>query len=275
MGTITLDRDQEFNLDTTLSCGQVFRWTKVGAWWCGVVGDRVLKIRQDGQTLTFTGASPSFVRSYFQLDADLAAIVRSFDRDPFIHTATERCRGLRIIRQPAWECTISYLCATNSNIPMVRQRIEGLARQFGRELTFEGTSYFGFPRPHVLTSACATTLAVCKLGYRAAYLSETTSTLAAARGWEEKIRMLPYAEARGVLMSLRGIGPKAADCILLFAFQKYEAFPVDVWIRRIMSGHYAIPRDVKSEYERISRFARAYFGPFAGYAQEYLYCARK
>jgi N-glycosylase/DNA lyase len=116
------------------------------------------------------------------------------------------------------------------------------------------------------------------MGYRAPYLQSTAQKAARDPGWEERIRSLPYHEAQRALQEFEGIGKKAADCVLLFAFQKYESFPVDVWIHRILQKHYAQggPRPLTNKgYDRIGAFARDYFGEFAGYAQEYLYCARK
>lgn len=277
MVTLTLRPDQPFNLDHTLSCGQVFRWEQRNGWWYGVVGERVLKVRQEKDTLTFHGAGRKFFRDYFQLDADLPKIHNSIDRDPVIHAAIEAYRGLRIVWQPPWECTLSYLCATYSNIPIIRKRIELLSHQFGDEVWFEGVRFYTFPSPEQLSSHCCDQLNGCKLGYRAPYLHETACRLGREPGWEEKVASLPYEEARHYLRTLKGIGPKAADCILLFAFQKYEAFPVDVWIRRIVERHY--PQyatyhkgDVN---ERIRQFGMDFFGPYAGYAQEYLFCARE
>jgi N-glycosylase/DNA lyase len=273
MRSLTLRPDEPFSLSQTLSCGQVFRWQYGEGWWQGVVEKKVLAIRQEGRTLMFEGASPSFIRRYFSLDRDLEEIVSSIDRDPGVHAAIEACQGLRIIRQPPWECTLSYLIATYSNIPTIRRRIEALAREFGNPIQHRGITWYGFPSPEVFSSLCDTALQPCRLGYRGPYLQDTACRLAGEPEWEQRIRDLPYGEGRRWLMGLRGIGPKAADCILLFAFQKYESFPVDVWIRRIMQELYPVLRG-KGE-EAIRRFGQEYYGRYAGYAQEYLYAARQ
>lgn len=277
MPTLELERDQPFSLHHTLDCGQVFRWEFHDGWWYGVVEDRVLKIRQDGEKITWKGADEEFLRRYFQLDLDLPKIIQSFDRDPFIHAAISRYEGLRLIRQPKWECTISYICSTNSNIPMIRKRIDLLSRAMGRKLSFEGKTWYGFPSPSCVAGCCHPTLNECKMGYRASYVSDTACTLAQNSRWESEISRLPYEDARKRLMELKGIGPKAADCILLFAFQKFEAFPIDVWIRRIMQENYLNYQKTtgKTGNDRtIQHFAREHFGQFCGYAQEYLYGAR-
>ncbi len=280
MPGFTLKDDQHFTLDLTLSCGQVFRWERQpDGWWTGVVGDRVIRIRQEGNRLEYSGAGRKFITHYFALDTDLPAIVSSFDRDPVIHAAAEQCRGLRLIRQPPWECLVSYICATNSNIPMIKKRIEHIAQRFGTPIERGEKVWYGFPGPARLAGCCDSILSECKMGYRGPYLRETACAIPDESAWKRSIASLPYPDARKELMKLQGVGPKAADCILLFSFQKYEAFPVDVWIRRIMRDHY-LPSLLKEkslsgrEYDAILRFAKEHFGEYCGYAQEYLYAAR-
>ncbi|PKL69152.1 MAG: 8-oxoguanine DNA glycosylase [Methanomicrobiales archaeon HGW-Methanomicrobiales-1] len=281
MPKISLSPDQPFSLDQTLGCGQVFRWEqKADGWWYGIVSDRVIKIRQDGSSLTFEGADTAFIRNYFSLDLDLKKVIKKIDRDPFIHAAIRRCAGLRLVRQPPWECLISYICSTNSNIPTIRRRIASIAEQFGNEIEFEGKTYFSFPGPSSITYEGNEGLTICKLGYRQPYVFGTSCTVTDEKQWEETIRRLPYEDARKEMMKLHGVGPKAADCILLFAFQKYEAFPVDVWIRRIMQQNYLTDLDLEAgltnrDYNTIRQYAREHFGEYCGYAQEYLFAARE
>ena len=145
MPSLTLKPDQPFSLDATLSCGQVFRWERrPDGWWYGVVSDRVMKIRQYKDTITFFGVPAAFVRRYFSLDLDLDAILSSIDHDPFIHASVMQNRGLRLIRQPPWECTVSYICSTNSNIPTIRRRIASIAKKHGRPLEFDGQTFYSF-----------------------------------------------------------------------------------------------------------------------------------
>jgi N-glycosylase/DNA lyase len=280
MPTLHLRPDQPFDLDTTLSCGQVFRWDLAAdGWWYGIVGNRFLKIRQVGDRLMFAGVPVSFIRHYFSLDTDLGAIIDSIDIDPFIHACIRKNRGLRLVRQPPWECTISYICSTNSNIPTIRRRIASIAEKFGEPVEFEEKTCYTFPEPSAIICEGHEGLTECRLGYRQPYVFGTSSLVTDARCWEDSIRCLPYEEARRELMKLHGVGPKAADCILLFAFQKNEAFPVDVWIRRIMQEHYLPDLSLDApltnrEYDTIRRFAREHFGEYCGWAQEYLYAAR-
>jgi N-glycosylase/DNA lyase len=281
MPHLTLRADLPFSLDATLGCGQVFRWERRDdGWWTGVVGKRAIRCRQDGDRLEYAGAPGSFVRHYFSLDSDLPSILASIDRDPVIHGAIARSRGLRLVRQPPWECTVSYICSTNSNIPTIRRRIASIAARFGKEIASGDGAVHAFPGPAEIACAGDGSLGVCRLGYREPYVFTTACMVTDPAVWEETIRRLPYDEARRELMRLHGVGPKAADCILLFAFQKYEAFPVDVWIRRIVQQHYLPALSLNGpmtnrEYDAIRCFAREHFGEYCGYAQEYLYAARE
>jgi N-glycosylase/DNA lyase len=278
MTAITLRPDQLFNLDATLSCGQAFRWEAVGDRWHGVVNGYAVCIRQDGNRLIFDGAGEGFVRDYFRLDQDLSAILASINRDPTIDSAIRCCCGLRIVRQQPWECLVSYICATNTNIPAVKRRISLLSERHGDEIEGPFGRAYTFPEPDVLVSVRSPELRDCKLGYRADYVRDTAAWAVEHPDWAERIAALPFEDARQELMHFRGVGPKAADCVLLFAFGIFEAFPVDVWIRRIMAERYLPELGERSctpaEYDRIRRFAREYFGEYAGYAQEYLFCAR-
>lgn len=267
-----------FSLDHTLGCGQAFRWKRDKDSWEGIVGDRYVQIRQNGNMLFISGADEEFIRNYFQLDLDLETILSGINRDVHIGLAIERCFGLRIVKQPEWECIASYICATNTNIPRIMGCIESLSVNHGKRISNTKKKVFEFPSPENIASSDLCELDICRLGYRAEYLHETAKKIMEMPGFITSIYRLPYEEARKRLMELKGIGPKAADCILLFGFNKYEAFPVDVWIRRIMNLYYISGEPEGSismkEYNKIGKFARDYFGPYAGYAQEYLYCNR-
>jgi len=273
MQSLTLSPDQPFSLDKTLSCGQVFRWTEAGDWWTGVTGDRLIRIRQEGNCLTWEGTDEAFIRHYFSLDLDLPGILSEIDVDPVIHRAIEGCRGLRIIRQPPWECLASYIIATFTNIPSIKRRITLLCREFGHEINSGGEAGFSFPTPEALAGAEECQVRACSLGYRAPYLCQVAKAVEEDPGWARIISNLPYEEARKELMHFRGVGRKVADCVLLFGFGRLEAVPVDVWIERILRQHYLEP-GAKANYEHLRRYAQGYFGPFAGYAQEYLFCMR-
>jgi N-glycosylase/DNA lyase len=281
---ILLSHSWPFNLDLTLGCGQAFRWERKGEWWYGIVGEKVFKIRQRGNELRFENVNTDFVKHYFGLHDDLPKIFSKIIKDKYIEAAVKRFRGLRILRQDPWECLISYICATYKNIPAIKKTLFNLSRKFGDRIIFNGHNFSTFPTPAKLAKASIKELAECGLGYRARYVSETAKIIDEDAFELEDLRKISYEEARKELCKLPGVGLKVADCVLLFSFEKLEAFPVDVWVKRIILRHYAshFPKGIvnkissktsltNSEYEELNSFGRRYFGEYAGYAQEYLY----
>jgi N-glycosylase/DNA lyase len=280
MGTIRLRQDQPLDLFLTLTCGQAFRWEQREGWWEGVVGGRLWRVRQAGDRIIYDGPTARALQHYLALDEDLLAILASVDRDPVIHRAITAGRGLRILRQDPWEILISFICATNTNIPRIRKMIGSLSQCFGRWVPDAVEPRYSFPGPEALAGSCGDHLGSCRLGYRDRYVGATAALVAGDPGVLDRIAGLPFPGARAALLSFPGVGPKAADCILLFGFHRLDAFPVDVWIRRIMYARYLSPLPgsrVPSEKadRRIREFGREYFGEYAGYAQEYLFSARE
>jgi N-glycosylase/DNA lyase len=273
-----------FCLDATLCCGQVFRWDKIDDWWYGVARERAFKVRQFKGKLEYANVDEKFVEHCFSLDEDLQRISDGINKDAHIGKALQEFWGLRIIRQDPWECLISYICATYKSIPAIKRMLNNLARKFGEKVTFDSCDLFAFPEPARLAGATEKELADCGLGYRAKYVLATSKRICRDNFDLEGLRKMPYAEAKRVLMGFPGVGAKVADCILLFSLGKLEAFPVDVWVKRVIINHYAhkfpaefvqklLSRDSLSsgDYERLNAFGRDYFGEYAGYAQEYLY----
>jgi N-glycosylase/DNA lyase len=273
-----------FNLDATLCCGQVFRWERRGEWWLGVVEGRVVKVRQCGCELEFSGADEAFVKRYFCLNHDLQWISEEVGRDEHVRAALRQFWGLRLIRQEPWECLASFICATYKSVAAIRLMLGKLSLRFGERLTFEGGKFCGFPSAAQLAGASVSDLKACGLGYRAKYLLES-SRMVSAGGYDvETLHAMTYSEAKHALLAFPGVGLKVADCVLLFGLGKLEAFPVDVWVKRILLRHYAehfpagFVRKLSSQkglsdsaYKGLNEFGRTYFGGFAGYAQEYLY----
>ncbi|MEM3700662.1 MAG: DNA glycosylase [Candidatus Bathyarchaeia archaeon] len=273
-----------FNLDVTLCCGQAFRWDKHSGWWYGVVGGKVLKIRQIDDLLEFENADADFVKNYFGLNDNLPHILSEISKDENIKKAVKMFNGLRITRQNPWECLISYICATYKNISAIKQMLFNLSKKFGEEIHFEGQKFYTFPTPEGLAKAAIQELASCGLGYRVRYVAETAKVVYENHFDLESLRNMSYEKARKELLKFSGIGLKVADCVLLFSLGKLEAFPVDVWIKRAILKYYAnhFPKEFiwkisskkslsNAEYEKLNLFGRKYFGEYAGYAQEYLY----
>jgi N-glycosylase/DNA lyase len=268
-------KSEIFNLNYTLDCGQVFRWEQNGNWWTGIVGDQVIRLSQNrGELLIDSKLSPESFSNYFRFDDDLPLIYNSINRDLLINRAIDRYRGLRLIRQDPWECLISYMLATASSIPTIQKRISLLSQFFGQEIE-EG--YFSFPDPETLANADLSTLDKCKLGFRTERIKEAAREVHSGALDLEVLFRLEYKYARDRLMRLRGVGEKVADCILLFAFEKMEAFPVDTHIKQIIQ-HYNIYSNSLENYSNLSKmgdWGRNYFGPYCGYAQQYLFYQKR
>ena len=273
-----------FNLDVTLCCGQVFRWAKKGDWWYGVVADKAFKVRQANSELEFANVDEKFVTHYFGLEDDLQRIRKSICRDEHVKKAFQAFWGLRIVRQDPWECLVSYICATYKSIAAIRQMLLQLSKRFGKRVVLDGCDFYTFPAAENLAKATVSSLAMCGLGYRAKYVLETSKRVCEGRFDLESLRGIPYQQAKKALMGFLGVGAKVADCVLLFSLGRFDAFPVDVWVKRALLNHYAkhFPAEFiqkiggnrsfsNSEYERLNAFGRSYFGEYAGYAQEYLY----
>jgi N-glycosylase/DNA lyase len=264
-----------FNLNYTLDCGQVFRWERDEDWWTGIVGDEVIRISQDkGELLVDSKLSPEFFSRYFRFDDDLPSIYKNIDRDLLINRAIRKYKGLRLIRQDPWECLISYMLATASNIATIQKRISLLSQFFGHEIE---DGYFSFPGPETLANADLSTLDKCKLGFRTERIKDAAREVCSGDIDLDILFRLEYKYARDRLMRLRGIGEKVADCVLLFAFEKMEAFPVDTHIRQIIQ-HYHIDDDFFENCTSLSRmgdWGREYFGPYCGYAQQYLFYQKR
>jgi N-glycosylase/DNA lyase len=275
MHCMTLDRETPFDLEKTLSCGQVFRWREKSGTWSGVIENRVVVARQDRRNLYWNGATEEEIVRYFSLDTDLPAILDAIDRDPVIHHAITRSGGLRIVRQPPWECLASYIIATFTNIPSIKRRIGFLCEAFGEEIPYEKEPWYSFPGAESLANSRERLSGICRLGYRAAYLSDTADRVAADPEWAERVASCPYDEARALLMEYKGVGRKVADCVLLFGFGRLCAVPVDVWIERILRNYYLDEEAGAMSYEFLRHFALDYFGEYAGYAQEYLFSIRE
>jgi N-glycosylase/DNA lyase len=281
---IHLDGSSPFKLDFTLCCGQSFRWEKRGDWWYGVVRDKAFKICQTADILEFENVDVAFVKTYFGLNDDLPEIFSQIGKDKQVKRAVEMFEGLRILRQDPWECLISYICATYKSIAAIKRMLLNLSQKIGEEIRFDRQSFYTFPTPEKLAKATIRQLTECGLGYRARYVSGTAKMVYESKFDFDRLKKVTSDEAKRGLLDFPGVGSKVADCILLFSLEKLEAFPVDVWVKRVILRYYAshfssefIERISgeeplsKSEYEKLNLFGQNYFGKYAGYAQEYLY----
>ena len=306
--TTCLSIQQPFDLASSLESGQAHRWRRASpersrkdeqgeGWHWGVVYGNLIKIRlttppplcQGGATggsgrpygVEFSSAPrhdsgymESLLWSYFRLDDDIEAIYREISRDPRVAAMVCQYRGLRLLRVEPWECLIAFICSANSNIPRIHANMEALSESFGQPLALEGHVRHTFPSPEQLAGAGEAALRALGLGFRAPYVARAALTVAEGKLDLEALRHMPYQEAKARLIELPGVGSKIADCVLLHSLDKLEAFPIDVWVRRALLDWYF--QGQKPPPDRVMfEWAQEYFGPYAGYAELYLFHGRR
>src|SRR5437016_946089 len=270
----------DFDLAMTFDSGQVFHWEKLGDGFIGAIGDRPVYVEQCGDVLKVSDGEartrsprrplPGIIADYFALDHPLAEICASFPEDPVMNAAREFCRGLRVIRQPKWECLATFICSSMKQVAHIRQISLALRKRFGEQREIGDRVVYTFPSPQRLTKASEKELRNCKLGYRAINLRATAQMVSSDEADLDAWSALPDAELRKQLCALPGVGPKIANCVMLFAYERLRAFPIDVWIERVLRQHY-FSRRRKMTAQRLREFSETYFGEHGGYAQQYLF----
>jgi N-glycosylase/DNA lyase len=227
--------------------------------------NHLFSLWQKGDILYYEGVEENFLIHFFRLDENLDSILKEIDRDPFIHEAIQKYRGMRLIRQDPWECLLSFLCSSAKSIPHIRRIIESLCRISGEKISSGTYLGYRFPEPTCIRSEVQ--LKSVGAGFRTSYL--VTASQCVDRNRLLALRDLPYREARQQLMGFRGVGKKVADCTLLYSLDFLEAFPIDIWIKRGLEKIYFGRR--KTPEKKMEEFVSNHFGPYAGYAQLYLY----
>ena len=259
-----------FDLEKTLNCGQVFHWEKSGPGYVGAIDDQAVYVEQRDDRLHFAGVSAKAIVNYFSLDHPLAEICRSFPRDSAMTAARDFCDGLRIIRQPRWECLATFICSSMKQVAHIRQISLALRKRFGMEKLLYVNHVYAFPSAERLGRSSERELRKCALGYRAKNLLATARLVTSGTADLEAWRTLPDEELRSRLCELPGVGAKVANCVMLFAYERLRAFPVDVWIERVLRQQY-FPRKRKVTARQLREFCDSYFGEHGGYAQQYLF----
>ena len=260
----------DFDLARTLDSGQVFHWEKSGAGFVGAIGPKAVYVEQRGDRLFFTGTSAKAIGRYFSLDHPLAEICAAFPRDPAMTAARDFCRGLRLLRQPRWECLATFICSSMKQVAHIRQISLALRKGFGARKAIHGSHVYAFPRAVRLAASTEEELRACALGYRAKNLLATARQVASGEANLEAWSKLPDDALRAELCGLPGVGAKVANCVMLFAYERLRAFPIDVWIERVLKQQY-FPRKRKVTAQQLRTFCDEYFGEHGGYAQQYLF----
>ena len=266
---------REYDLGITLTSGQAFRWRQQRESWIGVVHRHWVRLQASNTGLLAEAAVPitdwKWLADYLQVELDLGAVLTSFPSDAPMRAAVLACRGLRLLRQDPWECLASFILSSTKQILQIQQIVSLLCQRYGEPVivpTGEEAAW-AFPTPESLAALSETDLRACKMGFRAPYLLKAARRVAEGKLDLGLLTELPLEEARAELQSLEGVGAKITDCVLLFAFGRQAAFPVDVWVMKALQQFYFPKR--KKKLHRLREFAAAHFGPNAGYAQQYLF----
>lgn len=274
--SVIIDGVRDFNLDHIFDNGQCFRWNKEeDGSYTGVAFGKAANINIIDDAVVLDNVNleeyNNIWRRYLDLDRDYGAIKRMLSqKDPMMKKAISYGSGMRILQQDKWETLISFIISQNNNIPRIKKCVEGLCANHGSPLgMYRGRLYYSFPSPEALAQLDVADLDICRLGYRARYIVETAKQIQADHG--QALELLGGAagqQARDYLLSLSGVGPKVANCILLFSMGKYDSFPLDVWIKRVMNQVYRIE---EGNVRKMQAYAAEHFGEYGGIAQQYLF----
>lgn len=255
------------NLDLTLQSGQVFHWQKNSDQsWTGCMGNQFARIHENSGHLVVEEGDSSLIESYLALDHPLDEIYAAFPSDELSQKSLTHCKGLRIIRQPRWECLATFITSSMKQVAHIRSMSLAIRERFGEAVP--GCPVSAYPGFQTLAQVGVGDLLACGLGYRAENLLKTAQILDEGKMDLEAIAKLPTKELRLILTTLPGVGVKVANCVLLFAYERLDAVPIDVWIHRILM---VMRKGRKGTPDQLARYVQKRLGPYAGYVQQYLF----
>jgi len=261
------------NVENSINSGQVFLWKKNKKYWYGINGQDVLKIDNLGDIKSYQNNKIDF----FRKKDDIEKIIKSISKDSVTKKAVKQYLGLRILEQDPFQCLISFITSSNSNIQKIKNSLENISKKFGTKIKFEDQEFFLFPEPKKLAKASINEIKSCGVGYRAQFIKEAASMTMLKKIDFEYLKKSNYQEAKKEICLIPGVGNKVADCVLLFSLNKLEAFPLDRWIIRILEKYYSDKFQLETktitekQYDIIHEKILNHFGPFAGYAQQFLF----
>ena len=261
----------EINIDDTINSGQVFLWKKIDSKWYGVDGKKILILEDK------LDVKSKNIHNFFRFDDDFQRIKKQLSKDKVMKKAINNFPGMRILRQDPFQCYISFIVSSNSNIPNIQTRLQKLSQKFGEKKIVDKNEFFLFPEPEKLANASINEIAKCGLGYRTKYVKK--AAIAVNKGMIDfsSLKKQDYQEARDSLCQVFGIGKKVADCILLFSLDKLEAVPLDRWVLRILQKYYSKEFQISTKtitektYDELHNKIVDHFGEYAGYGQQFLF----
>jgi len=261
------------DIDNSINSGQVFLWQKSKNYWYGIDGQNILKINQKGKIKSMQNMKTSFLRE----NDDIEKIIKSISKDKTIKKAVKKYEGLRIFNQDPFQCMISFIISSNSNIQKIKSSLEKISRKFGKKVVIEDQEFFLFPKPEKIAKASISEIKTCGVGYRAPFIKEAAKMVTEKKINFEYLKNSDYDETKRNLRLIPGIGNKVADCIMLFSLNKLEAFPLDTWMIKILEKYYSKEFQIETktitekQYEILHEKIVDYFGPYCGFAQQFLF----
>ena len=274
---------ESFEPTHIFECGQCFRWNKEeDGSYTGVVGHNVLNVKKNENEVTITGLCSEKIeelcKKYFDLETDYEAIKEKLSKiDDNLKISIEYGKGIRILKQDTWEALISFIISANNNIPRIKGIIERISKKYGKTIKWQGKEYYTFPTPEELSKASVTDLRKLGLGFRDTRVFETTILVNTKQiDIYELEKIIHTKKLREELLKYPGVGPKVADCIMLFSMRRFEVFPIDVWVRRVMTElYFENETKIEPNNKQILKYAEETFGKLAGLAQQYLFYWRR
>ena len=275
----TLENFKSFEPKHIFECGQCFRWNvKEDGSYTGIFGNNILNVKKDGNKIIFKGICEENIiktcTEYFNLDTNYEKIKDELSKiDDYLKTSISYGNGIRILKQDLWETIISFIISANNNIPRIKGIIERISKKYGNEIKWNEESFYTFPTVEELSKASVQDLRELGLGFRDKRVYETTQMILNKEIDLDKIKNSNDIEyIKEELQKLPGVGGKVADCIMLFSLNKFEVFPIDVWVRRVMNELYIKNEDeTKVDKKEIAKLAQEKYSNLAGLAQQYLF----
>lgn len=261
------------NVENSIHSGQVFLWKQINSFWYGVNGEDILRIDKDGNVKSFQNSKIDFLRKNDNLDD----IIKSISKDNKVRKAVKQYPGLRIFRQDPFQCLISFIISSNSNIQKIKMSLEKLSKKFGNKVEYGNEEFFLFPTADKLAKASIDEIISCGVGYRAKFIKEASKMILAEKINFEYVKNCNYQETKEIIRRIPGVGNKVADCVMLFSLEKLESFPLDRWMIRILEKYYSNEFQINTktitekQYDHLHQKIVNHFGPYAGYSQQFLF----
>ena len=268
-----MQNDYTINVENSINSGQVFLWRKNSNYWYGINGQDILKISNSGSIRSYQNIKTDFFRKRDNIEK----IIKSISKDSITKKAVKQYAGLRILEQDPFQCLISFITSSNSNIQKIKSSLEKISKKFGVKVKFDNQEFFLFPKPEKLANASINEIKSCGVGYRARFIKEAANRTVLEKINFEYLKKTNYQNAKDEICLIPGVGNKVADCILLFSLNKLESFPLDRWMIRILEKYYSDKFQLETktitekQYGILHEKIVNHFGPYAGYSQQFLF----